>query len=185
MAKNMKDRRSASCLAVSFILVLGSILFQTTEGWGGCTSCETCPPPAIGFSSKQMSLNGTQNLTVSSEAGGPFTWGIVGGGGSLSGSTGTSVTYTAPSSNSNCSNNTTIRVTDSCGHATDLNLAVNNPSQAGYTAYDETYCPILAGICYGSFTGPRLQNRTFKCNDVQLWNDVTCTQCIRSGCESS
>ena len=139
---------------VSFgIILLGSLLLSS-PAWAQCTSCENCPPPVLGFTSKQMSFGSNQPLTAIGGTG-PYSWVKVSGGGNLSGSSGTSVTYTAPSSNANCANNPTIRVTDSCGQATDLKIAVSNPSYANSVAYDETYCPTVQGICYGSFTGPR------------------------------
>jgi hypothetical protein len=80
-----------------------------------------------------MSINGTQELTVTNGGIGPFTWSITGGGGTLSSSSGTSVNYTAPSSNQSCANNPTIKVTDYCGQEATLKLAVNSYS-GGETA---------------------------------------------------
>jgi hypothetical protein len=122
--------------------------------WAECSSCDNCAPPFIGFTSKQMSVNGTQNLTVSSEAGGPYTWAILNGGGSLSGTTGSSVIYTAPSLNQNCLNNPTIRVTDSCGHTATLGISVNQYASGG-AAYKYNYCDVTRDwvclpLCYGS-----------------------------------
>jgi len=117
----------------SLILSIIGLMFLSSPVWGEA--------PVIGFTSKQMATNGTQNLTVSGGCGGPYTWTIGSGGGTLSGMTGASVTYTAPSSNPNCSNNPTITVMDSCGFVANLSLAVNGllGHGAGYYASTTFY----------------------------------------------
>ena len=87
-------------------------------------------PPVVGYTTQQMTINGTQTLTASGGSGGPYTWSVIGGSGSLSSPTGDSVTYTAPPSNRDCVNSPNIRMTDSSGQSADLQIAVN-----AYTTY--------------------------------------------------
>jgi hypothetical protein len=134
MAKRMKKGKVlAFFMAFSVFCVLG-IFYSFSPAWPECTSCENCPPPVIEFTSKQMSVDGQQTLTVSGGLG-SYTWSKESGGGNLSGS-GTSVTYTAPSSNpDDCSYDPTIRVTDSCSNSTFLKLSVNAYSPSSEVAY--------------------------------------------------
>jgi hypothetical protein len=86
----------------------------------------TSPAPVISYTTQAMSCNGTQNLSASGGSGGPYTWHLSSGGGSLNPSTGSSTVYTAPSSNPNCANNPQIYVTDVCGTSSVvLKIAVN------------------------------------------------------------
>lgn len=125
-----------------------------------CTSCLNCQgaghTPDILYVTKQMSISGTQNLTVSGGGGGPYKWSIkpanslcMGGAGSLSLSTtnaGQITLYTAPSANANCYCNPTITVTDYCGNKATLKLAVNGDTagQPAYaiTTYEGTHCSL-------------------------------------------
>lgn len=71
--------------------------------------CEECKG-VIGYTTLQMSVSGTQTLTVVGwKAGEVYSWETTSG--SINPSTGNSVTYTAPSSNVNCANNPTITLT--------------------------------------------------------------------------
>ena len=91
--------------------------------------------------SNQMHTGGTQTLTVTGGRG-PYTWSQDSGGGNLSGTTGDSTTYTAPASNSNCMQNATICVTDSCGQKTCMQIATSSSSVIG-DAYYKSYNPYL------------------------------------------
>lgn len=150
MATQMKNRNGNLSILASFMFCLIGIMFLSPPVWG--------EPPVIGFTSKQMTTNGRQNLTVSGGCGEPYTWSIGSGRGSLSNSTGTSVTYTAPSSNPNCANNPTIKVTDKCGNYTTLDLAVS-----GYTSWE---------IAYTKSTGCNLGDHDGHgdCNPVPHWS---------------
>lgn len=130
----------------SFLFYLFLSIFLSTLAWSECTSCGDCAPPVIGFTSKQMSVNGNQTLTA---IGGmsPFTWSMVGGGGILSGSSGASVTYTAPSSNADCALNPTIQITDYCGNKNTLILAIN--AYNGGLAIGESIT-LITGACQGT-----------------------------------
>lgn len=81
--------------------------------------------PVIGFTTQQMSVNGSQTLNAVGGAGCALGWSITSGGGSLSASTGSSVVYTAPSSNFNCTNNPTIALSCNGTQVATLGLAVN------------------------------------------------------------
>ncbi len=124
MAAPIKNRKGNLSILASSVFCLIGMMFLSFPAWAG--------PLVIGYTSNQMATHGTQNLTVSGGCGGPYTWSIgSGGGGFLSSSTGTSVTYTAPSSNPSCSLNPTILVTDNCGFSQTLRIAIN-----GYTSHD-------------------------------------------------
>jgi hypothetical protein len=80
---------------------------------GGCDG-------KIGYTTLQMSTGGTQTLTVTGSTGGTYTWATTSG--SIVPTEGTSVTYTAPATNANCSSNPTITLT--CGGATTDTLEI-------------------------------------------------------------
>lgn len=101
-----------------------------------CVACYNCPPStlSIGYTTQQMAVNGTQTLTVNGKGGGgPYSWSIIAGGGSLSAYAGTSVIYTASATNASCVNNPTIQLTDFCENKTTLKIAIN--------AVEGTHCP--------------------------------------------
>ncbi len=156
-------------LCVSWSLIIQ--IFLLNDSWSQCTSCQDCPPPIIGSTTKQLNVNGTQGLSASGGAGGPYSWSIVNGGGSLSGSSGTSNSYTAPTSNANCAGNPVIRLTDSCNATTDMSLAVNALYEiAGYyaspTFVTHSYEDV-AGGCAGRNLGYctyQVTKRNFGCN---------------------
>lgn len=75
------------------------------------------------------------------QTGNTYTWSMEAGGGSLSASTGKSVTYTAPTSNPNCAGNPTIQVIDSYGNTGSIQIAINvyTTSVTAFTALETTY----------------------------------------------
>lgn len=90
--------------------------------------CQDCGAPSIGYTTTQMAINETQQLSVVGGGAGAYTWSVSGGGSITPGGL-----YTAPSSNANCSNNPTISLL--CGGHTmaTLNIAVNAAAgNAGY-----------------------------------------------------
>ena len=112
----------------------------------GCTLCTTCPIPVIGYTSKQMSVGATQALThASGGSGGPYTWAA--NYGTFDTPVGTSVNYTAPASNANCSANPIITLTDCCGSQGVLFLAVNQWSDTSAIAWRKC-CVVQAGPNY-------------------------------------
>jgi hypothetical protein len=109
----------------------------------GCTNCKATPD--IGYSTQQMSTTGalsTQNLNADGGGGGPYTWSIISGGGTLSKlvTTNNEMTlYTAPSSNPDCVYNPTIQVKDFCGHEKTLKLAINAKT-GSFVAWGSSHC---------------------------------------------
>ena len=145
-----------------------------------CTRCEDCPqvthPPVIFYGSQQLSINQTANIHASGGAGGPYTWTITSGSGSLSSTitvSGANVTYTAPSSNAGCNNNPTIVVTDFCGNTASVKFAINAWSPATSTAGANTH---LVGNMDCSFPPVFLRATAFSCIGVE--NDTQgCLRC--------
>ena len=128
----------------------------------GCTSCADCKtyPPVIHFTTQQMSVGGTQNLNATGGGGGPYTWKLSAGGGTLSKTltnSGENTVYTAAGSNANCTNNPTIEVTDYCGNKATLKIAVNGAGATG-AAYDIMTCSVSGGAVHYVSTG-------FKCDN--------------------
>ena len=87
-------------------------------------TCDDATDPVISYTSQQLAAGGTQALTATGGYG-TYTWAIISGGGSISPTTGSSTTYTAPATNPSCVYNPTIRCTDSCGHYDELELAIH------------------------------------------------------------
>jgi len=143
-----------------------------------------CPATgSIGYTSRQMSINGTQTLTAVAGAAGcgtpTYDWAITAGSGTLSAATGASVVYTAPATNANCVNNPTITL--SCGGVLldTLKIAVNNPAQTG-TA--------LAWCCNCDLTWCNNNNLHrcywfYKCNGVPAGTGTSCgSTCTTMSC---
>ena len=80
-----------------------------------------------------MSVGGSQTLTVTGSSGGTYTWATTSG--SIVPTEGTSVTYTAPASNANCSNNPTITLTCGGNVVDTITIAVNQVTSS-YAAYE-------------------------------------------------
>lgn len=115
------------------------------------------PDPFIVSGPDQMSINQTATLSVSGGCGGPYTWTVISGGGSLSPTTGFSVNYTSPSSNPNCNLNPLISVTDKAGQIVYKGIAINAYTR-NEVAYRELPCG-NSGAC-----GWQHCYREFKCN---------------------
>jgi hypothetical protein len=77
----------------------------------------------IGYTTLQMSTGGSQTLTVTGSSGGTYTWTTTSG--SIVPTEGTSVTYTAPATNANCSSNPTITLTCGGSVVDTITIAVN------------------------------------------------------------
>jgi hypothetical protein len=103
---------------------------------GGCDG-------KIGYTTLQMSTGGTQTLTVTGSTGGTYTWATTSG--SISPSEGTSVTFTAPATNANCSSNPTITLTCGGNIVDTVQIAVNAYTDFGVGYYGTK---TEAGICY-------------------------------------
>jgi hypothetical protein len=165
-----------------------------------CGNCDECMikglKPVITHWTHQMSVNGTQALSVTGGGGEPYRWYLTGGGSlSLSVTTdGQSNTYTAPSTNANCVNNPVIYVTDNCGISSDeLKIAVN--------AYTDLVNAYGVGVCYYPYgsrcfaeppnymsCGIGMGNQNYYCSGVASnflkcnesgysTSGITCSQC--------
>jgi hypothetical protein len=146
----------------------------------GCITCYNCPAPyntpEIFYTTQQMQLNGTQYIYASGGAGGPYSWSITAGSGTLSGSYGMGVTYTAPSANVNCANNPTIKAVDVCGNSVTISFAVTNPAASG-TAVVEMFC-----VESGSCTANKLRWTSYNClGDETGPGAQDCNSCISGG----
>jgi len=131
--------------------------FLSDEGMAKCivkkilVKAVECGIATIGYTSQQMATSGTQTLTVQNPtAGVTYSWSVTSG--SVSPSTGNSVTYTAPSSNANCASNPTITISAGGGVCATLVIAVTAP--VGGTAYTNC-CDFVQGgyhqSCHGSW----------------------------------
>lgn len=122
--------------------------------------------PEISYTTLQMSTSGTQVITVSGGQS-PFTWSVPAGGGSVSPTTGSSTTYTAPATNPECAYNPTIRVCDALGQCEEITLAINGYAEAipavGNSAVNSS------GTCQVT-----IYRIAYKCDGV-----------VYTGCESS
>ena len=155
----------------------------------------------IGYTTLQMSVGDSQTLIVTGSSGGTYGWAASSG--SID-ATGLSVTYTAPSSNANCSSNPTITLTCGGNVVDTLQISINaytNMGRAAFRqictggpAYNTTNCDNQGEypICYVSF-------RVYDClgRDMRALNgypDETCSiamsvaqqggpdSCINSAC---
>jgi len=100
----------------------------------GSPCCENAAPLYISYTTLQMSCNQQQTLYAMKGCG-PYSWALIGGGGSLSPTEGMEVVYTSPATNPNCTSNPTIQVTDCCGSTASIQLAVNC-----YTGSGTAFC---------------------------------------------
>jgi len=112
--------------------------YEYTGGTGCCGE-------SIGYTTQSMSPLEDQELTVvDGWAERDYVWAIASGGGSLSSESGMSVTYTAPSSNSNCTDNPTITLSIDRETCDTLQIAVN---QYTGTEDDNSYLTWTRGNC--------------------------------------
>jgi hypothetical protein len=121
--------------------LLKSVYGDKGDDCGCITLSSSCAPACeckyIGYTTKQMDVNETQELTViDPDPDCEYGWFITSGGGGLSPLTGTSTTYTAPSSNNGCGENPTITLTVNGLPCDTLDIAVNAyPNLTHYAFY--------------------------------------------------
>lgn len=144
-----------------------------------CTNCTDCVihPPAIGYTTQQMSTSGTQNLNADGGGGGPYTWSIIAGGGTLSKTVTTNnemTVYTAPATNAGCSNNPTIQVKDYCGNTATLKIAVNAWGGADI-GYNDIHLFGSSWTCPSSACH-YIYNQAYRCNGAWVSN-LACGSC--------
>ena len=144
---------------------------QFTHVWECLASqCCGCTGISIGYTTQQMSVNGTQTLTVvGATEGCTYNWAIASGGGSLSSGTGTSVVYTAPATNAECANNPTITLSAGGAQCDVLEIAVNAVSGR---AYDLWYYAVCADLASGH--GCDFLGDYYGCNGVD-WGNLSKT----------
>lgn len=121
---------------MALIPILLSMTFFITFPWPNYAYGEG-NLPVVGYTTQQMAINGTQTLAAIGGEGCSLDWEIVSGGGSLSASSGSSVVYTAPSTNPNCVNNPTITLSCQGAVVASLSIAIN-AAWSGYGAYYKT-----------------------------------------------
>jgi hypothetical protein len=153
-----------------------------------CTSCLDCVGPThtpnILYTSQQMQTGGTQDLSATLGGGGPYTWQIISGGGTLATTKtayGEDNLYTAPATNANCSLNPTIKVTDYCGNSATLKLAINQYSNDTINASDLPLCTHIGSACnstithhYKSCSGTVLTSPACGGGTCDYWMNGTC-----------
>ncbi len=167
------------------------------SGWAKDPSeCPTCGSPSIGYTTTQMSINETQQLTVVGGGGGPYTWSLSGGG-----SISSSGLYTAPGSNANCSNNPTISLICRGQTMATLSIAVNGYVDLTAAAYRQKgLCKVTGSVgscvcncgqtdeihgytnrnCVGTFLGYSpyaCTGSTYSCGVEELGQDCTTSSC--------
>ena len=120
-----------------------------------------CPVVAtIDFTTNQMQVDEVQTLTANIVVAGcgtpTFDWSITSGGGSLSAAQGSSVDYTAPSTNPECANNATISLKCDGIELDNLQIAINAtaPFYSHYVVWhgnsiEETPCEDPGGPTWG------------------------------------
>lgn len=143
---------------------------------------------SIGYTSQQMSVNDTQELTAQPGALPEtcYLWAIVSGGGSLSSNMGKTVTYTAPATNPNCANNATISLTIGKMNPITLQIAINgwSPGTAlavTYESADNPHCTSCFSYrngygysCNGQLLGTNENFSTSRCNVFALCVEPAC-----------
>lgn len=157
-----------------------------------CSDCDSCTqaayPPVISYTTQQMAINGTQNLSATGGGGQPYTWSITSGGGSLSKTvtlSGETTVYTAPATNAQCANNPTIQVKDYCNHTATLKIAINAVTGDTWAIWQNAFDGVHPGCPDHPNTVWR--GKRWRCNGT-YWIDVgicsaccpphgTCVQC--------
>ncbi|MCK4819858.1 hypothetical protein KA005_29100 [bacterium] len=118
-----------------------------------------CGCKSIGYTTQQMVTDEVQGLSVVDPVGGcTYSWSIDSGDGSLSSPTGTSVNYTAPSTNAECANNPTIILSVGGIPCDSLQMSVNayTSNTRAYWETDRCDCDSYPGTpgavyCFGSY----------------------------------
>ena len=156
-----------------------SVTFITAEGGSCCYTGEVeagCDPNAdIEYTTLQMDFNEQQSLGVSL-SGEDYTWAISSGGGSLDESSGSQVTYTAPSSNSQCNSNPTIVLSCDGAQIDSITIAITNPAMENDGAYWFT------GACYICATQWCVNKTGRSCTDKTLSSGAWCSRATEALC---
>jgi len=164
------------------IKAIGTATATSVEGRAICksisieiTACE-CNSAYIAYTTQQMAVNESQNLTVGNPVtGSVYTW-VLSGGGSLSTYTGSSTTYTAPAANENCLQNATIT------------LKCDNPEETCDTLQIAINAVTDTTIAYWLSVSPGTCTREYggwfcfcTCNRYYCTGGVSPTGCVGTG----
>ncbi len=103
------------------IFVVLSLLFQVGYVMAQCVP--TGYPLITNYSGLTIACGGSEDFSASGGCP-PYNWTLFGGGTLVENGDG-SASYTAPSSNSGCTNNAAIALTDCCRNAASIQIAVN------------------------------------------------------------
>ena len=138
-----------------------------TQGKSGFMICDRpkCEDESIGYTTQQMTVNETQTLNVqNAKPGKPYTWTLEGGG-SLNVYEGTSVIYTAPSTNPNCNSNPTIIMwveDEQCDALVIAVTAITGSDNMAYSKYSDTY------FSFSVLCDAFIDREKYRCDDVLL-----------------
>jgi len=144
-----------------------------------------CSSATIKYTTTQMAVNETQQLTATGEfhdwfINGEIKWELDGGG-ALSSYEGETVIYTAPGTNAECADNATISLICNGTVEASLTIAINAVStderasamlSAGYCYVNLNSPPIICIICKGTWN-------TYKCDGSQP-TDPACTNVMEA-----
>jgi len=129
-----------------------------------------CGASHIDYTTQQMAVNETQNLSVGTPTTGvTYTWEVTSGGGSVSPLTGTSTTYTAPATNTECANNATITLKVGDEVCDTLKLAID-----AVGPYAQA-CWITTGSGEGCVW--QIVKQAYRCNGAVSGTPATCDGC--------
>ena len=134
---------------------------------------------------RQMSTGSQQTLSLMNYlTGRGYTWTIESGEGTLSADTGERIVYTAPDSNSNCTLNPTIRVTDSEGNYAEVRISVNGVLDSGMAYWEDGDYYITP------YTDPfskklRYFRTTYDCQGNVIWTRRHSCVCSGGWCETT
>ena len=143
--------------------------------------CHACKGSIL-YTTLSMTFGEKQSLTVENACNQcTYRWEIASGGGSLSGTEGPTVVYTAPSTNASCANNPTIKLfcTPEC-YATeyemdDVSIAITTPDYSNYRAGFICYWSEVSCECGAACPGPWCCHAAISCykDAVQCDGDQT------------
>ncbi len=137
---------------------------------GDCFPCESlcfCDDVLIYYTTTSMQVNEQQTLSVLNPAEGClYKWEIVSGGGGLSASSGLSVIFTAPDSNSECLQNAVISLSVGSTQCDSLPIAVN-----GYLPPTDAY---RVSVCILDLFCEEVEARVY-CSTLVHWHYFTCS----------
>lgn len=142
------------------------------------SECPNCDGAAIGYTTLQMSVGQSQNLTITAPPGCNCYW-LLSGGGSISAGSGPAITYTAPETNENCSENPTLTAVCNGAVLGSLSIAVNAWT-AGDAAIRDVYCAEqrVLGVC-----GAQIVSQGINCSGVEFGGIAGCSTGQSQACE--